>query len=309
MTSTIALPDSFADKWGQSIYAFLSEKYRLSGSIRTMHAYGWMLRTFFDGVARAPDAVTPPDVFGYAYSTGLSGKEPSPATVSARIACVSSFFKFLVRMDLIRSNPCDRLDRPRTSPAVPRGLSAEEVRRLLAATPETPAGLRDRAIILTLVLTGRRRSEVLNLTVGDIEPGDPVYYRYRGKGGKRGRRELPRPAYAAAVRALAGFGKEMATMGPTDPLWPSCGRGEAVSQGAFYGNFRRYLRKAGLPPSGVHITRHTAAKLRRDAGAPLEEVSAFLDHSSLAVTSIYLRRLEGQTDSRWQDVASSIGVT
>ena len=192
---------------------------------------------------------------------------------------------------------------------MPRGLSADEVRRLLSVIPDTQAGLRDRAIVLMLVLTGRRRSEVLNLTAGDIEPGEPAYYRYRGKGGKRGRRELPRPAYAAAVRALAAFGKDMATMGPTDPLWPSCGSDGPVSQGAFYGNFRRYLRKAGLPPSGVHVTRHTAAKLRRDAGAPLEEVSSFLDHSSLAVTSIYLRRLEGQTDGRWQDVASSIGVT
>ena len=143
----------------------------------------------------------------------LSGKEPSPATVGARIACISSYYKFLVRMDLIRSNPCDRLDRPRTSPAVPRGLSADEVRRLLSVIPDTQAGLRDRAIVLTLVLTGRRRSEVLNLTTGDIESGEPAYYRYRGKGGKRGRRELPRPAYAATVRALAAFGKEMATMG------------------------------------------------------------------------------------------------
>ena len=53
---------------------------------------------------------------------------------------------------------------------------------------------------------------------------------------------------------------------------------------------------AGLPPTGVHILRHSAARLRSDAGESIEAVSQILDHSSLAVTTMYLRRLEGQTD-------------
>ena len=60
--------------------------------------------------------------------------------------------------------------------------------------------------------------------------------------------------------------------------------------------------------SGVHVFRHTAAKLRRDAGEMVEEVSRFLDHSSLAVTNVYLRRLEGQADRSWSKVAEAIGV-
>jgi hypothetical protein len=44
----------------------------------------------------------------------------------------------------------------------------------------------DRAIILTLTLTGRRRKEVLNFNAGDIFLEDPVSYTYRGKGGKTG---------------------------------------------------------------------------------------------------------------------------
>ena len=113
---------------------------------------------------------------------------------------MSSFFHFLIRMGAVTSNPCDALERPKVSPAPPRGLSAEQVRRLLAVIPETPAGLRDRAIFLMLVLTGRRRSEVLNLRVGDLSfEEETVFYQYRGKGGKRGRRELPRPAYQAIV--------------------------------------------------------------------------------------------------------------
>src|SRR3989337_2804995 len=85
--------------------------------------------------------------------------------IGARLACISSFFRFLIRMKIVSSTPCDEIERPRPSPAPPRGLSAEEIRRLLAAISDTPEGLRDRAIVLTLVLTGRRRSEILNLTV------------------------------------------------------------------------------------------------------------------------------------------------
>jgi integrase len=86
----------------------------------------------------------------------------------------------------------------------------------------------------------------------------------------------------------------------------------AVRQGlrdsTFYTNLRGYLKAAGLPPAGVHILRHSAAKLRRDAGESVEDVSRFLDHSSLAETTTYLRRLEGQEDKTWDKVAQAIGV-
>jgi integrase len=58
----------------------------------------------------------------------------------------------------------------------------------------------------------------------------------------------------------------------------------------------------------MHVLRHSAAKLRRDAGESIEEVSRFLDHSSLAVTTTYLRRLEGQEDLGWGKVAEAIGL-
>lgn len=73
-------------------------------------------------------------------------------------------------------------------------------------------------------------------------------------------------------------------------------------------NLRRYFRKAGLPAAGVHVLRRSAAKLRRDAGESIEDVSRFLDHSSLAVTTVYLRRLEGQEDKSWRKVAAALGV-
>jgi site-specific recombinase XerD len=188
-------------------------------------------------------------------------------------------------------------------------MSADDIKRLLAVIPDTPTGLRDRAITLTLTFTGRRRAEVMNLKAKDlIRDASQVFYTYRGKGGKTGKRELPMPAYEAIVSALAAWGKNLATMRPDESLWPSTGSERGLTSGTFYGNLRRYLRKAGLPLAGVHVFRHSAAKLRRDVGESIEDVSRFLDHSSLAVTTTYLRRLEGQEDKAWAQVAMAIGV-
>ncbi len=298
-----------ADSWSRALYAFLAEKERRSGSRRTVEGYSRMLQHFFGTVGKSPDRITSQDVFGWAYSTGLSGRPPSSVTIGARLACLSSFYKFLIRMEAIQHNPCDALERPKVSVAPPRGLGGDHIRQLLAAIPDTPVGLRDRAIVLTLVLTGRRRQEVLNMTVGDLSREDGrTSYRYRGKGGKTGKRELPQPAYAAIVLALAAFGHDVAALPADAPLWPATGRTGALTSGTFYANLQRYLHVAGLPAAGVHIFRHSAAKLRRDAGESIEDVSRFLDHSSLAVTTTYLRRLEGQEDKSWAKVAEAIGV-
>ena len=165
-------------------------------------------------------------------------------------------------------------------------------------------------IVLTLVLTGRRRAEVMNMKVGNlILDGDGAYYTYRGKGGKQGHRELPQPALDAIRASLTAFGKDLATLPPDESLWPSLSHhSKGITSGTFYGNLQRYFRKAGITPAGVHIFRHTAAKLRRDAGQTVEDVSRFLDHSSLAVTTVYLRRLEGEQDKSWAKVAEAIGL-
>ena len=269
-----------------------------------------MLQNFFGRSGKQPDLVTAQDIFVYAHGPGLSGKQPSAITIGSRIACLSSFYRFLIRMDIVQSNPCDKLQRPQVSPSPPRGLSADQVHQLLAVIPDSPVGLRDRAIILMLVLTGRRRAEVLGMKAGDLSiEGELTYYTYRGKGGKRGRRELPQPALDAIKVGVAAFGIDPCTMVPETPLWPSCSdRTKGLTSGTFYGNLQRYFRLAGITPAGVHIFRHTAAKLRRDVGESIENVSQFLDHSSLGVTTVYLRRLEGEKDRSWAKVAQAIGV-
>jgi site-specific recombinase XerD len=310
MTTQTLVLGGQVDRWEQSIYAFLAEKERRSGSGRTVQAYSRMLYHFFGSLGKTPNEVLSQDVFVYAHNVGLSGRKPSSVTVAARIACLSSFYRFLIRMEMVTANPCDKLERPRATPASPRGLAAADIQRLLAVIPNSPVGLRDRAIVLVLTLTGRRRSEVLGLKAGNLSPeGGAVYYTYRGKGGKQGKRELPQPAFQAIRVALAAFAKDLTTMRPDESLWPSsCNGSRGITSGTFYGNLKRYFKAAGLRPAGVHIFRHSAAKLRRDAGESVEQVSRFLDHSSLAVTTVYLRRLEGDRDTTWEHVAEAIGL-
>jgi site-specific recombinase XerD len=310
MITNLAPFANTATGWQRSFYAFLAEKEQHSGSRRTVEGYSRMLQDFFGRLGKEPDHVTAQDVFVYAHGPGLSGKQPSAITIGARIACLSSFYRFLIRMDIVQSNPCDKLQRPKVSPSPPRGLSGDQVHQLLAVIPDSPVGLRGRAIILTLVLTGRRRAEVLGMKAGDLSvEGDRTYYTYRGKDGKRGRRELPTPAVGAIRAALRSFELELTTMPPDASLWPSRSQNsKRLTSGTFYGNLQRYFRQAGITPSGVHIFRHTAAKLRRDVGETVEDVSRFLDHSSLAVTTVYLRRLEGECDRSWVKVAQAIGV-
>jgi integrase/recombinase XerC len=267
-----------------------------------------MLWPFFGRVG-SPEAVTPAHVLAWAHGVGASGREPSSTTVGARIACLSSFYRFLIRMGIHAVNPCDALERPKTVTAPARGYSAAEVRRLLEVVPDTVRGRRDRAILLMLVLTGRRRAVVMGLRAGDISvDGETAFYTYRAKGGKTGRRELPRPAFESILATLADVGWDLATMAPEQSLWIAAAQPAGLTSGTLYGRFRRYLRAAGLAPTGLHVLRHTAAKLRRDAGESVEAVSAFLDHSSLAVTTTYLRRLEGEADRTWPDVAVAIGL-
>jgi integrase/recombinase XerC len=304
-----ALASGDPSAWDQALYAFLVEKGNRSGSRRTVESYSRMLWPFFRDLGKTPDRVKPADVLAWVHGIGRSGRTPSATTVGARIACLSSFYRFLIRMGLVVSNPCDAVERPRSVQSVARGYGADEVRGLMAVVPDTVAGRRDRAILLTLVLTGRRRAEVIGLRAEDLSmEGETAFYAYRGKGGKRGRRELPRPAYEAIRSTLADAGKELSSMAPAESLWQAGARPEGVTSGTFYARFRRYLQLAGMAPTGIHVLRHTAAKLRRDAGESIEAVSAFLDHSSLAVTTVYLRRLESQEDRAWRDVAEAIGV-
>ena len=114
-------------------------------------------------------------------------------------------------------------------------------------------------------------------------------------------RELPAPALLAIADSLAASGRSIEALAPDERLFP-------VSSAAFYANLRRYAARAGLVGVTPHVLRHSAAKLRRDGGATLEQVSALLGHRNLATTATYLARLEGDEDTGWRTAAALLGV-
>jgi len=95
--------DHESSAWNQALYAFLAEKLRRSGSRRTVEGYSRMLWPFFSRLGKAPVRVTPPDVMAWAHGIGLSGRTPSSTTIGARIAFLSSYYRFLRRMELVAS--------------------------------------------------------------------------------------------------------------------------------------------------------------------------------------------------------------
>ena len=100
MTTTIVNFTDTATGWQRAFYALLAEKEQRSGSRRTVEGYSRMLQDFFGRSGKLPDDITSQDIFVFAHSPGLSSKPPSAITIRARIACISSFFRFLIRMDM-----------------------------------------------------------------------------------------------------------------------------------------------------------------------------------------------------------------
>src|SRR3954468_14012089 len=131
MNNAIAYLDESAAGWERSLYAFLTEKERRSGSMRTVQSYSRMLQDFFGRNGQTPERVTVQDVFAWAYGNGLSGKKPGSITIGARIACLSSFYRFLIRMGVVMANPCDAIERPRVVQSTPKGMSGDQIRSLL----------------------------------------------------------------------------------------------------------------------------------------------------------------------------------
>lgn len=292
-------------------------------SERTKQEYGRYVSQFADLMAdtgRGLEDATAPDVQAFAYArlenprTGAPGVTPSPAAINLRMAAIRSLYAFVIRLQgwhgptIIADNPADSryVKRPPLPPPSPKGLALEDVRTILKEARNRPdKGPRDYAILLTLFLTGMRRTELLRLTAGSIAPDDDgrIMYRVIVKGGHERYREMPRDAYRAILEYLEAAGTPLEAMPDDARIFP-------ISSGGLYAIVNRYGKLVGHDGLGVHALRHTAAKLQRRAGAPLEDVQAFLGHKSVATTARYIALLEGEADTYGADVYRMIeGVT
>ena len=317
--------------WAECYERWLEGVERRRGSARSRQEYAKSFQTFVTFVeGKHPASVTGTDC--QRWVAQMQERGLSKATIRARLAAVSSFYQFTcTRFErepghyLHDFNPASLVQRPHVNPyEKAKGLSVEQLRALFKSCDRTtPKGARDYALLSLYIYTSRRRAEIVRLRWSDLREGretGQMEYRYQGKGGKGGWRDLPGPAWSALEWYLKVAGRE-SQMQQDSPLFVAThdkakylpGRAAPAANKPIGESTINYVvsqaaKKAGLEHLSVHTLRHTAAKLRRATGASLEEVSAFLDHANIATTQIYLSSTEAKADVGWRKVEAIIGL-
>lgn len=233
-----------------------------------------------------PLAATHREVRGYLAE--LAGAGYAPRTVSRRLSALRGLLRWLVREGLCESAALAAVASPRLPRTLPKTMSADDVRALLATCDgDDPVDLRDRAFLELLYATGARVGEAAGLRLGDVDlaQGQACLF---GKGSK----ERVVPLYPAAVERVRRYlerGRPALVRAgrPTDALLLSR-RGNPMSTDALRTRFSRRVTQAGLDPSLTpHALRHTFATELLGGGADLRSVQELLGHESLATTQVY----------------------
>jgi integrase/recombinase XerD len=217
----------------------------------------------------------------------LGGPRAAAATRRRRLACVRSFYRHLRREELLDHDPTADLRGPRAPARLPRALTRDQVRKLLAAPRGTDAlALRDRALLELMYACGLRASEVVALELGDVDL-DEAMLRARGKGAKE--RLVPIGRHAlAAVRAYRERGRPALVGLRSEPHLLVNARGSALTRQGLYKIIRKHAARAGLEASmSPHTLRHTFATHMLAGGCDLRSLQEMLGHSDLSTTQVY----------------------
>lgn len=235
-----------------------------------------------------PDAITREDVV--AFIAALRGRGLAPTTVGRKVASVKGFHKFLVREGATTNLPTAGLPQPKVPDRLPDVVSIEDVDRLMSQPfPDSPIGLRDRALLELLYGSGLRASESvgLDLTDVDIEEG---FVRVFGKGGK----ERVVPLGGIACTALDAYRKsgrpylrpKSSLRGVDSSAVFLNARGGRLSRQALYRLVRSYGQRVGLDLH-PHTLRHSFATHLLEGGADLRALQEMMGHADISTTQIY----------------------
>jgi integrase/recombinase XerD len=237
-----------------------------------------------------------------AYVAMLQDRAYSVPTVLRKVAAARSFLTFLFSEGLIPEAWADWLRQPKGRQRLPYVLSEAEVTRLLEAasgekgkqTPRSPLHCRDRALLELLYATGLRATEVVNLSLNDV---DFVQGRVRcvGKGNKE--RWIPLyPSVCAILRRYIEDGRKK-LLEPTYSTDSSAENrlflnhhGHPLTRQGVWFILKQRAEEAGLAKKVTpHTLRHTFATHLLDGGADLREVQQFLGHANITTTQIYTK--------------------
>ena len=251
------------------------------------------LCAFAKRLDRAPAQLDRGDLEAFVRELMVSGL--SPRSVARHVATVRGLYRFLVLDGRLTTSPAEDVQAPRAWPALPRFLSLDEVDRLLEQPDtDTPAGLRDRALLETLYATGLRVSELVTLRVGDVDL-DRGLLTCLGKGAKERMVPVGRAAtawtrsYLAAGRPVLLKGRESVN------LFVNARGGRTLSRIGFWQIVRKYGRRAGLARElSPHVLRHSFATHLLERGADLRVIQTLLGHADLSTTQIYTHVLDAR---------------
>jgi len=223
------------------------------------------------------------------YAVGLRDRDYAPTTVARKIAAVKSFFGFLSDEGHIKDDPTEELASPKVGRPLPKYLSFDDV-KLLLAQPERkgngPENKRDKALLQMAFATGMRVTELVSLNVGDVNLESNTA-RCIGKGSK----ERLIPVHAAASGAVAEYvnhGRPSLVRRVTEKALFLNRRGDRLTRQGFWLILKNYARTAGIPSEITpHILRHSFATHLLRGGAPLRNVQELLGHANISTTQVY----------------------
>jgi integrase/recombinase XerC len=275
----------------QHVEAFLEALRNRAVSEHTLSNYESDLRDFQSFLeSRKIGSKSIDDLSIREFLTHLYERKLQKASIARKLACLRTFFKFLVRDGRMKNNPAELISSPRLPKKLPSYLTEREA----ATVVEMPQGdsfkeLRSRAILELLYASGLRVQELVGLNDENVDMPQQLV-RVFGKG----RKQRIVPFGELAGRALADYAAERNRLGlaqPDDeghiPVFVSV-RGHRLSAR----DVQRLVEKVRMRlPSGRHLTphtlRHTFATHLLERGADLRAIQELLGHTSLATTEKY----------------------
>ncbi len=210
----------------------------------------------------------------------------APSSVERAVSAIKGLHRFMVADELCSAFPTADLPLPAKPARLPDVISVEAAARLLDQPfPQTPSGLRDRAILETLYGCGLRASELCGLDLRSVVLGEALL-RVHGKGGK----ERVVPVMGTAAAALSAYleqGRgELVGRRPTQAVFLNV-RGGRLSRQSVHAIVERYGRVAGIEGLHPHTLRHSYATHLLEGGADLRAVQELLGHANIATTQLY----------------------
>lgn len=211
----------------------------------------------------------------------------SPKSVGRTISAVRGFYRYLVTVKHIQTDPTVNIESPRLEQRLPTVLTEREVDRLLDFRGnQEPLDIRDRSILELMYATGLRASEVVSLRMGDVHL-ELGYVRCIGKGSKERIVPIGSKAIAALELYISGPRSSLAARTGSRSLFLNS-RGHGLSRQGLWKLIKKRVLTAGISRKvAPHTLRHSFATHLLSHGADLRSVQEMLGHADISTTQIY----------------------